>query len=667
MSDLLPINVESLVFGRVVESARVEFKSSISETNKWGITKSICAFANDLHNVNGGYLVLGIDAPNGEPTMPPVGIGNAEIETAQRMIRTSCIHIEPQYQPLMMPFVLEEKTILVVWVPAGDNRPYRCPDDRNPAEKCYFVRIGAESVKAQGELLRQLQETTARIPFDDRRCQSATITDLSPVLSRRFLVEIGSDLALKQPELTDTEVFDSLRIVLDAGGVRVPRNIGVLFFCSRPDQHFAGAKFEVVQFSDDTGGSVMEERIFTGPLDQLIHEVLNYLDRLTGALIRKIPGRAEVERTVAYPYEALEEAVVNAAYHRSYEASSEPNKIYLYPDRVEIISYPGPVAGINIEHLNNKSVIPPVPARNRRIGEFLKELRLAEMRGTGIPKIRSAMEQIGSDQPTIDFDPDRTYFRVVLPAHPRYKALHGLRQASYLWSIGERYTAIQILQKLFQSDLTSGNVAAQYIDFVSELGDLTQAGNIFKQFTAQRLTTDTVWPYLRYFRALLSAGQEESARDVINLLPESEYANAPLEVAIAFKRLKEYERAHTIFVRYYGSVSHTAEYLHNFAQVKLGIALDIAHKKNPAWHTVRRLQGEATELLRRAIALYGDGSQKAWCYFDLARTLMWLREPNHQVENAYQSAIDILPGERAFREAFAKWKEKVYNRPSRRR
>src|SRR5882762_5500669 len=117
----------------------------------------------------------------------------------------------------------------------------------------------------------------------------------------------------------------------------------------------------------------------------------------------------------------MEEAIVNAVYHRSYEEATEPTKVYFYPDRMEIISYPGPVPGIERQHLLVGHVVPPVPARNRRIGELLKELRLTEMRGTGLPKIRRKMGENGSPEPIFDFDDARTYFRVTLPVHPRYR------------------------------------------------------------------------------------------------------------------------------------------------------------------------------------------------------------------------------------------------------
>jgi ATP-dependent DNA helicase RecG len=56
---------------------------------------------------------------------------------------------------------------------------------------------------------------------------------------------------------------------------------------------------------------------------------------------------------------------------------------------------------------------------DRRIGDFLKELHLTEGRGTGIPKIRSAMEKNGSPEPIFETDNDRNYFLIVLKINPK--------------------------------------------------------------------------------------------------------------------------------------------------------------------------------------------------------------------------------------------------------
>ncbi len=58
--------------------------------------------------------------------------------------------------------------------------------------------------------------------------------------------------------------------------------------------------------------------------------------------------------------------------------------------------------------------------RNRRIGECLKVLDLAEGRSTGVPKILRAMRNNGSPPPSFETDEDPTWFRVRLPAHPSF-------------------------------------------------------------------------------------------------------------------------------------------------------------------------------------------------------------------------------------------------------
>jgi ATP-dependent DNA helicase RecG len=59
--------------------------------------------------------------------------------------------------------------------------------------------------------------------------------------------------------------------------------------------------------------------------------------------------------------------------------------------------------------------------RNRRIGEFLKELQFTEGRSTGIPKIRRTMQLNGSPAPLFETDVERTYFLTTLPVHAEFQ------------------------------------------------------------------------------------------------------------------------------------------------------------------------------------------------------------------------------------------------------
>lgn len=58
--------------------------------------------------------------------------------------------------------------------------------------------------------------------------------------------------------------------------------------------------------------------------------------------------------------------------------------------------------------------------RNRRIGDFLKELKLVEGRNTGIPTVLRAMETNGSQPPVFETDADRTHFTVILSVHETF-------------------------------------------------------------------------------------------------------------------------------------------------------------------------------------------------------------------------------------------------------
>ena len=55
----IPTNIRTLLSGNVVEWARIEFKKTWDPEAS---LKTITAFANDLDNWGGGYIVIGVGA-----------------------------------------------------------------------------------------------------------------------------------------------------------------------------------------------------------------------------------------------------------------------------------------------------------------------------------------------------------------------------------------------------------------------------------------------------------------------------------------------------------------------------------------------------------------------------------------------------------------------------
>jgi len=648
---ILPINLNDLIHARSVESVRREFKKTWSEPILEKVIHSICAFANDFYNLNGGYIILGVEETNGEPILPPYGLEDQNLDKIQKLIRGKCKYIDPEYQPVMSPEIYQGKQILVIWVPGGELRPYQVHETfQKGSPKAYFVRQGSESVKAQGDILTQLMQMTAKVPFDDRRNNSVAVDVISPSLVRKYLADVRSDLVAPEVNLVDRDLYRYMKIVSPMNSHEAPRNVALLFFTENPERYFPGVQIEVVQFGDDSGGDLIEEKVFRGPIHFQLRQALDYLNSFSTSMIKKMPGRAEAHKAVAFPYEAMEEALVNSVYHRSYEIR-EPIKVYMYPDRMEIISYPGPVAGIEMHHLQAGGIVPPVQSRNRRIGEFLKELDLAEGRGTGIPKIRRKMKENGSPEPKFEFDTGRTYFRTILPAHPQYVVIHALRNSAHLWATGDRKGALSNLENALKKVPTSGAIIGQLIEYKASLGELTLAEHMFNENKSNPEIVDRHLLFLAMARAYLDSRNASKASQILQESPSPITGDEIIELAILYKRAGKFKEAHKVFASNFDILREDQKAVHEYAQTKMKLAFVERDR-----YVKKRLNQEAAELLRRAIQLSDDTVRTAWCWFDLAKTSSWLRSPETEILNAYSKAMELLPDEPKFRENYEKWK-----------
>lgn len=115
-------------------------------------------------------------------------------------------------------------------------------------------------------------------------------------------------------------------------------------------------------------------------------------------------------------YQALEESVVNAMYHRDYQEQQEV-EITIEPDGIRILSLSGPDRSISNEALRECKALHSRRYRNNRLGDFLKELDLTEGRCTGILTIQNELEKNGSQRASIETDDERSYFLMFIPVH----------------------------------------------------------------------------------------------------------------------------------------------------------------------------------------------------------------------------------------------------------
>ena len=412
----LPLNIDDLINGKTVEWDRIEFKEG---WNPQRTIHTICAFANDFNNWGGGYIILGIAEQEGKPVLPPVGISLTQIDSIQKELNNLCRRILPNYFPKVEPVDFQGKKILILWCPGGSNRPYKAPGSLSQnSQYFYFIRRFSSTVRPNLSEEQELSAMANRIPFDDALNHQAHLSDLDLSTIKSFLNEIKSDLEFQIPDLSINEIARQLNIAEGPDEYLLPKNVGLLFFAKNPQHFFPYVKIEIVSFKDEDGDS-FNEKIFTGPLHtQLLAALLHIKNLFIEEKISKIAGKAEADRFFNYPYEAIEEALSNAVFHRGYDDNSTI-EVRVFPSRIDILSFPGPIPPMDKEKLK-AGIFDVRKYRNRRIGEFLKELHLTEGRATGIPKIKKALAKNGSPPPIFETDDNRTYFKTTLLIHPEF-------------------------------------------------------------------------------------------------------------------------------------------------------------------------------------------------------------------------------------------------------
>jgi ATP-dependent DNA helicase RecG len=412
----LPININDLITNRIVESARIEYKAN---WNPEPIMHTICAFANDVDNWGGGYIVIGAVAQDGIPISPITGITKDSVDTINNELVGICNLIEPRYLPVSETTVIDGKRLFVIWIPGGTERPYKCPVKiGETAHKAYYIRKFASTIKANAKDEKSLFSLSETVPFDDHTNPQATIDDLRPALITNFLYEVKSNLYEESKSTALRALAINMHIAKGPIEYTKPLNVGLMFFNDRPEKFFRYAQIEVVYKPDPTGTGMIEQ-YFYGPLDYQLRSALTYI---RGVIVKektiKYQDRAESDRFSNFPYPAIEEALANAVHHKSYQIP-EPITVTVTPERLDILSLPGPDKSITDADLKSFSMASS-SYRNRRIGSFLKELHLVEGRNTGIPAIIRALKNNGSEMPVFETDADRTYLRVVFPIHKSF-------------------------------------------------------------------------------------------------------------------------------------------------------------------------------------------------------------------------------------------------------
>jgi len=273
--------------------------------------------------MNGGYVVIGIDSAGGLPVLPPEGLAKGSLDAIQQKLFEYCNEIEPRYVPRIEVLKYQEKWVIYLWCPAGDDGPYKVQEDvtaksKRKRTKEYWVKIMSSKTVAKRNELSELFERFASVPFDDRVNSKATMEDISRAHLEDYLNDSNSALYDDRNTMSQEDILIALEAANRSDvGVDI-RNIGVLLFCDYPHKFLPEAKIELVHFhsAEEEASDDFTEITYTGPIQKQIRGVLDYMKNLV--IIEKVvkhPDRAEADRFFTYPYTAIEDVTNQGRLH----------------------------------------------------------------------------------------------------------------------------------------------------------------------------------------------------------------------------------------------------------------------------------------------------------------------------------------------------------------
>jgi len=360
------------------ESSTLELKRNLPKNDQ--IIKTIIGFSNQ----NGGRVIVGV-ADDGTI----VGISEKEAAAAIEYLNHSIYTAStPSILPHVYTQTIEEKTLLIIEVSSGSNKPYFRKQEG--LEKGTYIRLGRSTVRATIELIEELKWQAHGKFFDCLPVYQTSEEDLDSKKIEEFLKKRKDRDAKKITK----ETLLSYYLVTQEHTHTYATTAGILLFGKRTQHFFSEAMIICSHFKGVEGREAIASIDAVGTLFEQFETAYEFiLSRLSKSFVIKGPRR---EEKWEIPPEAIREALLNLLVHRNYHYSS-PSKIAIYRDRIEFFS-PGIFSNPSIVN-NLQSGFSYI--RNIAICKVFREADYIEKMGSGLITIFKSYKKWGLKTPSV--------------------------------------------------------------------------------------------------------------------------------------------------------------------------------------------------------------------------------------------------------------------------
>lgn len=366
------------------ENAQIEFKSG--DVRPDAVAREMTAFANTL----GGTLLIGV-----EDDGTVSGIRDTSLD--EWIANISRNNITPAVLVGVEHVVVGAKTVCVVTVPKGKDKPYQTLDGK------YWLRVGSTNRTATKEELSRLFQQAGLVHFDTAPVADTGVESIDLRLVDQYYRTYYETAVLDLPEDEQQMLLQNADILTELEGKQVATVGGLLMFGKQPQRRLPHSSIMFAVFKGkDITDDLADKKEVMGTLPELI-------DKTVGLIQLFLPNPSTIEgtrrlETTLIPLKVIREAVVNAVVHRDYSLSQRKMQVYVFSDRVEITS-PGKLANtLTLAKIRYGNSAP----RNIFLVKFLDNLRYFDGLGRGIPMMLKLMQE------RIVFEEVGELFRVTL-------------------------------------------------------------------------------------------------------------------------------------------------------------------------------------------------------------------------------------------------------------
>ena len=340
------------------------FTTEFKRAGTTGLGRELCAFA----NATGGTILLGV-ADDGKI----YGIAN------HNRLKSEVQSIALSADPPIAVEIESTGQVLCVRVPAQQSKPYSFGGK-------FFIREGASSQQMSREEIREFFFKEGLIRFDETPCRNF---DLVRDLTKKNWERFGQRARLPQG-MEPVATLENLHLAKTGEMTHA----GAWLLADDITRYTLQAGVTCAVLRGVTKIHILDRKEFTGDLYSTFEDCMAYLQaKLNTALIPHARGRDE---RLELPEDALREALVNAIAHRDYRFTANV-QVYVFRDRLEIVTPGGLPAGMREEDLGTKSV-----PRNPLLFGMLYRMGLVEQIGSGIRRIRQLCRDYEVAEPLIN-------------------------------------------------------------------------------------------------------------------------------------------------------------------------------------------------------------------------------------------------------------------------